>query len=252
MHYLRRTRTDALPELSGCRAANDLGIDSHTRTSLASKWPVDVGDDRRDGGRRQRPGAGLSDQRGDRQRTPGRVRFHPDGTAQPRSARRPKRPRRGTDLLDHRDVHEHLAAQRQRSSDRSSAARQAVKARLHRVRKPRYTRGVLTAVQRARKESRVHDVRQGAAHRTAALFLAFCILVAGAAAQTVVKPPKNRYTPQQDVRARSRGRGRGSKAVSRSSRTRGSPATSPSSAIGSWPSPRRAEGTGLSSTRSRR
>ena len=35
--------------------------------------------------------------------------------------------------------------------------------------------------------------------RTAALFVALCILVIGAGAQTAIKPPKNRYTPQQDV-----------------------------------------------------
>jgi Zn-dependent protease with chaperone function len=35
--------------------------------------------------------------------------------------------------------------------------------------------------------------------RPAALMVALAISVAGAGAQTVVKPPKNRYTPQQDV-----------------------------------------------------
>ena len=35
--------------------------------------------------------------------------------------------------------------------------------------------------------------------RPAALMVALAISVAGAGAQTVIKPPKNRYTPQQDV-----------------------------------------------------
>ncbi len=68
--------------------------------------------------------------------------------------------------------------------------------------------------------------------RPVALMVALAISVAGAGAQTVVKPPKNRYTPQQDVEL-----GREAAAEVRkqypSSATKRSPATSPSLAIGS-------------------
>ncbi len=35
--------------------------------------------------------------------------------------------------------------------------------------------------------------------RTVALVVALAASIAGATAQTVIKPPKNRFTPQQDV-----------------------------------------------------
>ena len=70
-------------------------------------------------------------------------------------------------------------------------------------------------------------------------------LVTSLAAQTAVKPPKNRYTPQQDVKLGTRSRRRGAQAVSRSSRTRGSRATSRLGRSAGGQRPARAEPAGL-------
>ena len=70
----------------------------------------------------------------------------------------------------------------------------------------------------------------------AALIVISCLSATALIAQTAIKLPKNRYTPQQDVEL-----GREAAAEVRqqyrSSRTSGSPATSPGSAIGWWLQP---------------